>query len=121
MNIEELREYCLSLKNATEDMPFEEEYLVFRIFGKWFAVINLNDPALKIAVKCNPDKAVALREQYNCVEAAWHFNKKYWNDITLNRDMTDETVKYWIRHSVAEVLKKLPKKIQSTYSENEKI
>ena len=110
MNIEQLREYCLSMKQATEDMPFGDEYLVFKVFGKWFAVVPLHDTELNISVKCNPAEAVELRERYNCVEAAWHFNKKYWNNITLNRDMNDETVKYWIRHSVEEVVKKLPKK-----------
>ena len=115
MNIEELREYCLSLKDATEDMPFEDEYLMFRVFNKWFAVVPLNDPELNICVKCNPVKAVELREQYNCVYPAWHFNKKYWNNIILNEDMDDETVKYWIRHSVEEVVKKLPKKVQFEY------
>ena len=119
MNIEELREYCLSIKDATEDMPFEDEYLIFRVFGKWFAVIPLNDPELKISLKCDPAKAVELREQYYCVEAAWHFNKKYWNTITLNREMKDETVKYWIKHSVEEVVRKLPKKIQLEYLGNE--
>ena len=115
MNIEELREYCLSVKNATEDMPFEDDLLVFRVFGKWFAVVPLNEVELKINVKCDAAKAIDLREQYNCVEAAWHFNKKYWNSILLNRDMNDETVKYWINHSVEEVVKKLPKKIQTEY------
>lgn len=115
MNIEDIREYCLSLKKATEDMPFEDEYLMFRVFGKWFAVIPLNDPELKIYVKCNPEKAIELRELYNCVEAAWHFNKKYWNSISINRDMNDETVKFWIRHSVEEVVKRLPKKLQFDY------
>ncbi len=115
MNIEELREYCLSLKAATEDMPFEDEYLMFRVFGKWFAVIPLNVPELKVFVKCDPAKAVDLRERYTCVEAAWHFNKKYWNSIVLNQDMDDETVKHWIHHSVEEVVKKLPKKIRSEY------
>ena len=115
MNIEELREYCLSIKDATEDMPFEDECIVFRVINKWFAVIILNDPELKIAVKCDPAKAVELREQYRCVEAAWHFNKKYWNSIILNWDMDDETVKHWIRHSVEEVVKKLPKKTQLEY------
>ncbi len=115
MNIEELREYCLSLKDATEDMPFEDEYLMFRVFGKWFAVVPFNNPELKIFVKCDPAKAIELREQYHCVEAAWHFNKKYWNSITLNSDMDDETVKFWIRHSIEEVVKKLPKKTQLEY------
>jgi predicted DNA-binding protein (MmcQ/YjbR family) len=118
MNIEELREYCLSLKNATEDMPFDDELLVFRVFDKWFAVVSLDDPDLKISVKCNPDKAIELRLRYECVYPAWHFNKKYWNSIMLNSDMNDETVKYWIRHSVEEVVKKLPKKTQIAYLEN---
>ncbi len=118
MNIEELREYCLSLKDATEDMPFEDEYLIFRVFGKWFAVIPLNDSDLKISVKCDPAKAVELRERYHCVEAALHFNKKYWNSITLNSDMDSETVKYWIRHSVEEVVRKQPKKTQLEYWED---
>jgi len=118
MNIEELREYCLSLKEATEDMPFEDEYLIFRVFNKWFAVIPLNDTELNISLKCDPDKAIELRERYKCVTAAWHFNKKYWNNIIINYDMDDETVIYWIRHSVEEVLKKLPKKTQVEYWEN---
>ena len=118
MNIEELREYCLSLKNVTEYMPFEDEYLIFKMLGKWVAVIPLNDVELKISVKCDPTKAIELREQYKCVEAAWHFNKKYWNSIVLNHDMNDETVKHWIKHSVGEVIKKLPKKIQAEYWEN---
>ena len=118
MNIEELRNYCLSLKEATEDMPFEDEYLIFRVLNKWFAVIPLNDTELKISVKCDPAKAIKLREQYDCVDPAWHFNKKYWNSIVLNWDMDDEKVKFWIRHSVEEVVKKLPKKVQLEYFEN---
>ena len=115
MNIEELREYCLTLKDATETLYFEGEYLIFRVFDKWFAVIRLDDTELNISVKCDPDKAIELRERYKCVTAAWHFNKKYWNNIIVNRDMDDETLKYWIRRSVEEVVKKLPKKLQMAY------
>jgi len=115
MNIEDLRDFCLSIKDATETIYFEDEYLIFRVFDKWFAVIPLNDPDLKVTLKCDPAKAVELRERYNCVKAAWHFNKKYWNSIILNYDMDDETVKHWIRHSVEEVVKKLPKKTQAEY------
>ncbi len=91
-------------------MPFKDEYLMFRVFAKWFAVIPLKDLELNICLKCDPSKAIELREQYNCVEAAWHFNKKYWNNITLNRDMDDETLKYWISHSIEEVVKNFPRK-----------
>lgn len=117
MNIEELRKYCLSLKNATEDMPFEDKYLIFRVYNKWFAVIPLNDPELKISVKCDPEKAIELRERYRSVEPAWHFNKKHWNSIRLNQDMDDKTVRQWIQHSVEQVVKSMPKKIQAEYWE----
>ena len=117
MKIEELREYCLSIPLATEDMPFKDEYLMFRVYEKWFAVIPLNDGELKVSLKCNPEEAIELRERYESVEAAWHFNKKYWNTIMLNGDMDDETLKSWIKHSVQEVVKKLPKKLRDEYAE----
>jgi predicted DNA-binding protein (MmcQ/YjbR family) len=80
-----------------------------------FALIPLDGSGVKISVKCHPIKAIELRERYKCVDGAYHFNKKYWNSIILNDDMDDETVKYWISHSVEEVLKKLPKKTQLEY------
>jgi predicted DNA-binding protein (MmcQ/YjbR family) len=120
MNIEELRECCLTIKDATETLYFDDECLIFRVFDKWFAVIRLDDTELNISVKCDPAKAVELRERYHCVTAAWHFNKKYWNNIILNRDMDDDTLKFWIRHSVEEVVRKLPKKKQSEYWGNER-
>lgn len=115
MNIEELRDYCLSLKGATEYMPFGDEILIFRVFDKWFAVVSLLDPELKVSVKCDPDRAIELRERYASVQPAWHFNKKYWNSIAPGGDMDDETIKYWIRHSVEEVVKKLPRSIREEY------
>jgi predicted DNA-binding protein (MmcQ/YjbR family) len=118
MNIEELNEYCLSLKDTNACFPFDDESLVFKVSGKMFAMIPLERVELQITVKCDPEKAVDLRERYTCVEGAYHFNKKYWNTIYLNRDMHDEDVKSWIRHSVDEVLKKLPKRIQEEYYRN---
>ena len=112
MDLEKLRNFCISIKNATEEMMFDNSILVFKVYNKWFAVIPLDDKELKICLKCDPEKAIELREQYSCVEAAWHFNKKYWNSIVLNYDMNDETVKYWIKHSLEEVVKKMPKKIK---------
>ncbi|MFZ4929447.1 MmcQ/YjbR family DNA-binding protein [Chryseobacterium sp. Mn2064] len=115
MNIEELREFCMSIPLATEDMPFKDEYLMFRVYDKWFTVIPLDDTDLNISVKCDPDYAIELREKYNAVSPAWHFNKKYWNSIQLNGDVSDELVKKLILHSVDEVLAKLPKKQQAEY------
>ena len=115
MNVEELREFCLSFEESEECLPFDDVSLVIKVLGKMVALIPLDNPELSISVKCDPEKAIELRERYSCVEAAYHFNKKYWNSILLNRDMSDEEVKNWIRHSVSEVVKKLPKKIRDTY------
>ena len=104
MNIEEAREYCLSLKNVTECFPFDDVSLVFKVEGKMFLLLPLD--------------AVELRERYTAVEGAWHFNKKYWNTIYLDRDMPDSEIKHWIHHSYREVIAKLPKKIREAY-ENE--
>ena len=115
MHIEELREYCLSLKGAGESFPFDDVSLVFKVMNKMFALIPIDATELNISLKCDPEKAIELREKYSCVEPAWHFHKKYWNTIYLNRKMSDEDVKFWIRHSVDEVIKKLPKQVQHEY------
>ena len=98
MNIEEAREYCLSLKNVTECFPLDGE-----------------EPYL--ALKCNPDYTEELRDRYAAVEGAYHFNKKYWNGVYLERDMSDDDIRHWIRHSYREVIAKLPKKIREAYDE----
>jgi predicted DNA-binding protein (MmcQ/YjbR family) len=115
MNVEELYEYCLSIKGTIDCFPFDDVSLVMKIMGKMFALIPLDDPVLQITLKCDPEQAVELRERYVCVEPAYHFNKTYWNTIYLNREMPDEEVKKWICHSVDEVVKKLPKRTQIEY------
>lgn len=117
MNIEELREYCLSKKGASESFPFTDDILVFKVMNKMFAVIWLEprDDGFSVIVKCNPDKAIELRDQYESVCPGYHFNKKYWNSIYLQGDMPDDEIKHWIDHSVDEVIKKLPKKLQIEY------
>jgi Uncharacterized protein conserved in bacteria len=116
MNVEELREACLSIKGASESFPFDDVNLVFKVMDKMFALIPLDADQLQIALKCDPELAIELREQYNCVEAAYHFNKKYWNTIYIGRSMGQEEVIKWINHSVEQVIKKLPKKQQLTYA-----
>jgi predicted DNA-binding protein (MmcQ/YjbR family) len=115
MNIEELYEFCISLKGAAGNFPFDDVSLVIKVEGKMFALIPLDEPELQITLKCDPGKSVELRENYSCVESAYHFNKKYWHTIYLNREMKDEEVKGWIRHSVDEVMKKLPKHVRNAY------
>lgn len=83
MDIVEFREYCLSLPATEESLPFDDTTLVFKVGGKMFAVIDMTAPD-HIVVKCAPERAVELRERYDGVTAAWHFNKKHWNSIALH-------------------------------------
>ena len=92
MNIEDVREYCLSLPNTTEDMPFGDDILCLRVDGRIFALLWLGWPDTHIALKCNPDIATALREQYRAVRPAYHMNKRCWNDLYTDSDMGDETL-----------------------------
>ncbi|MCQ2286758.1 MAG: MmcQ/YjbR family DNA-binding protein [Bacteroidales bacterium] len=109
MNIEFFREYCLSLPFVTEDMPYDDTVVAFRLKGKIFAYLSLNRPDL-CAMKCDPARAIELREYYKAIEPAWHCNKKYWNDIHFNSDVNEELLCQLILHAYDEVNKKLPKK-----------
>ena len=83
MDIETLRDYCISRKNATESFPFGEDTLVFKVNDKIFALVNL-DGELSINLKCNPAYAIELRERYTSVTPGYHMNKKHWNTVLLN-------------------------------------
>lgn len=115
MNIEDLRSYCLSVPGTEECLPFGEQTLVYKVMGKMYALIPLDTETCNISVKCDPEKAIELREQYQAVQEAWHFNKKYWNTLLPNKDMEDSEIKRWILHSVDEVIRKLPKIRQLEY------
>lgn len=109
MNTEEFRDACLALPYVTEDTPFDESTVVYRLKGKIFACIPTETPC-KVVLKCDPTLALELRAQYDAVQGAWHWNKKYWNDITLNGSLSDSQILSLIRHAYAEVNKKLPKR-----------
>ena len=91
MSIEEIRNYCLSLPYTEETMPFDETTIVYKVGGKWFAVTDLeqND---KVALKCAPDLAIELRDRHEEVTAAWHFNKRHWNAISLHGDLAESFI-----------------------------
>lgn len=116
MNVESLREYCLSLPLATEDFPFDETTLVFRVVGKIFAMTDLDRPDM-VSLKCNPDYALQLREEHPEISGAWHMNKKYWNQVNLSGHLEDELVQGLVRHSYAEVVKKLTRKERAEHEE----
>lgn len=117
MNIEELREYCLSIGGAEECFPFDDTVLVFKVENKMFAYISIipEDDGFRVNLKCDPDLAIELREKYESVIPGYHANKKYWNTVYLDGDMENEEIKSWVDHSVEEVLKKLPKKQREAY------
>lgn len=108
MNIESVREYCLSLPHATEDFPFDETTLAFRIGGRIFAMIDLERTEWFV-LKCNPDMAIELREKYAEISPAWHMNKRHWNQINLFGYLSEELICSLIRHSFSLVVQKLPK------------
>ncbi|MDL2305622.1 MmcQ/YjbR family DNA-binding protein [Bacteroides sp. OttesenSCG-928-D19] len=114
MDIELAREYCLSKKGTTECFPFDEVSLVIKVMDKMFALIPLEKGNM-ITLKCDPDYAVELREEYNAVEPAYHFNKKYWNQVLFDRDVNDRFIKDLIDHSYQEVIKKFTKKLRAEY------
>lgn len=111
MNIESVREYCLSLPHATEDFPFDETTLAFRIGGRIFAMIDLERTEWFV-LKCNPDIAIELREKYAEISPAWHMNKRHWNQINLFGYLSEELICSLIRHSYSLVVQKLPKAIR---------
>ncbi len=111
MDIESVREYCLSLPMVTEDMAFGTECLLLRVCNKIFACLNLEGHD-NVAVKSDPEYAIELREKYLEIEPAWHWNKRYWNQLSLNGGLQPETIQSLIRHSYSEVVKSLPRKVR---------
>lgn len=112
MNIEEVREYCIQKSYTDEAFPFDDSTLVFRVMGKIFACLDMNRPYL-VVLKCNPEYALDLRQHYEGIEGAWHWNKKHWNQVYLNRDVSDTLIYALIDHSYELVYNNLPKKLKS--------
>ena len=99
MNIEQLREYALSKPGAEESFPFGEETLVFKVKGKIFLLTGLNSDPLQFNAKCDPDYAIELREEYDCIKPGYHMNKKHWNTIIIDGSLSLQQLKDLIDHS----------------------
>jgi len=112
LSIEEIREYCLSKLGTTESFPFDEDTLVFKVMGKIFCLTSLSEPN-RINLKCDPEKAVDLRERYECVLPGYHMNKKMWNTVIIDGSVSKKLLQEWIDHSWDEVVKGLPKKLKA--------
>ena len=109
MNVEDISEYCLIKMGVTEDFPFDEETLVFKVMGKMFALIPLERIPLQINLKCEPELAVELRERYEAVQPGYHMNKKHWNTILVDGTLRNELIYRWIDDSYNLVVKVLRK------------
>ena len=114
MNIEEYRSYCLAKKGATEEFPFDNETLVFKVAGKMFALTDVTNFA-SINLKCDPEKAVELRDQYPAVLPGYHMNKKHWNTILMDGSVPDKLLKIWIDESYNCVINALPKRERASF------
>lgn len=114
MDVETIREYCLSKKGVTESFPFDDTSLVMKVMNKMFALIDLEE-ANSITLKCDPERAIELREHYSGIDGAYHFNKKYWNGILFDADVDDRLIKELVDHSYEEVIKKFTRKLRAEY------
>lgn len=108
MNIEELRAYCLSLKGVTEDFPFDESTLVFKVVGKIFCLTDLESD-FSINVKNEPEKNIELREEYPAIKPGYHMSKMHWNTIEIDGSIPDDFIKNLIDESYDLVVLKLKK------------
>jgi predicted DNA-binding protein (MmcQ/YjbR family) len=110
MDLEIIRNYCLSKKAVEECMPFGNDTLVFKVMGKMFLLTGIDSHPLEINVKCEPEKAIELRENFSCVKPGYHMNKQHWNTVTCDQSVTDQQLKEWIDDSYNLVVASLPKK-----------
>ncbi len=123
MNIEQVREYTLSLSGVTEDQPFGDDILTFRLEGKIFVCLWLgggrhdmkDSTAPRLALKLPPERNEELRAQYPAVTPAWHWNKKHWSDVYYEQ-LDDSLVREWIRESYRLIASRLPKSLRQKYS-----
>ena len=110
MDIESLRNYCLSKPASEETLPFGPDVLVYKVAGKMFLLIPLNSEQLQFNAKCDPDKAVELRERYACVTPGYHMSKKHWNTVVIDGSVSTVQLKEWIDDSYELVVDSLPVK-----------
>lgn len=113
MTLESFREYCLRKKGTDEALPFDDSTLVFRVMNKIFAITDLNQIELSFNLKCDPQRAIELRERYSCIKPGWHMNKKHWNTVEVNDSIDDFFLQELIDHSYNMVVKGLKKSEKS--------
>ena len=109
MDVESFREYCLAKPSTSESTPFGEDVLVFKVVGKMFALAALDEVPATVNLKCDPDLALDLRDQYEQVRPGYHMNKKHWNTVEIESGIPEAELRRMIDHSYELVVKSLPK------------
>ena len=114
MNIEEFRDYCLSKKGVVETFPFDEQTLVFKVMGKMFALTGLEYNPAQANLKCDPERSIELREEYDgLIRPGYHMSKLHWNTVELEKNIPQKLILELIDHSYDLVVKSLTKKLQA--------
>ena len=114
MNIEEFREYCISKKGVTEELPFGPDTLVYKVIGKMFALTPLESDTFKVSLKCDPARATELRDEFEYIGGAYHLNKIHWNTIDCEQSPTNQ-LKELTDHSYELVVSGFPKKLKTEF------
>lgn len=116
MNIEQYYDFCLSKKGVTEHFPFDEDTLVFKVGGKMFALSSLKqweNGTPSVNLKCDPQRALELRSDFEAIEPGYHMSKMHWNTVSLNSDVTDKIIYEMIDDSYNLIFRSLTRKIQN--------
>ncbi len=118
MDIETFRNYCLSKKGVEDAFPFDEVTLVFKVMGKIFAITGLDNDIFEVNLKCDPERAILLREEHpDDILPGWHMNKKHWNTVRFENGLDNKFLKELVDHSYGLVVEKLTKKDRETLSQ----
>jgi len=113
MNAEEIRDYCLAKKEVTEGLPFGPDVLVFKVCNKMFLLLAFNSSPLQFNAKCDPQKAIELREEYNSIIPGYHMSKIHWNTIIVDGELSVNLIKEQIDNSYKLIVDSLPKNLRN--------
>ncbi|MBA3274044.1 MAG: MmcQ/YjbR family DNA-binding protein [Chthoniobacterales bacterium] len=113
MDVDTFREYCLARAGVTEGTPFGPEHIVFKVGGKMFALLAFEEVPATANLKCDPDRALELRDRYEDVQPGYHMNKRHWNTVVLAGSVPDGELRAMIDQSYSLVAASLPKRVRA--------
>ncbi len=118
MNIDTFRDYCLTKNGVTEGLPFGPDNLVLKVMGKMFSIVSLDEVPLRANLKCNPERAIELREEFeDNILPGYHMNKQHWNTLILDGRLDPKLIFELIDHSYELVVNGLTLKLKKELEE----